>query len=68
MLINVRDEITGQTGTCDTADFAELVTPWYTDPTPEVTTMVTECQTALNRGEYTGDLETGLALRITHAA
>lgn len=66
MQITITDTITGQAATVDHHDAAETIRGWYEGAPQEVLDTVDVLQGQLNRGEYTGDSEAYLALRIEH--
>lgn len=65
MIITITDQVgTSGTVTVDKDDAAEAIRSWYPEPPAEVTEALDSLQTALNRNEGTGDLETALGITI----
>lgn len=66
MQITITDEAgTSGTVTVESYDVADTIRPWYPEAPAEVTEAIDALQVALNRGEYTGDLEAYLGITIT---
>lgn len=72
-MIKVTDIYTDQTRVMHVRDFAEIVTTWFEDPTPEILEAIADTHTKLNQVEVigqpgervalpTGRLEQGAAL------
>lgn len=55
------------TVTVDTHDVADAIRPWYPDAPAEVVEWIDTLQTALDRGDYTGDMESALGISIEYA-
>ena len=65
-MITITDKVgTSGTASVDKADAADALRPWYPEAPAEVTEAIEKLQAALNRGEYTGDLETYLGIEIS---
>ena len=60
----ITDTITGATATCTAYDIADTIRPWFIDAPQDVTDAIDELEDAVRAGEYTGDHETFLAVRI----
>ena len=59
------DTITNSEVTCDAYDIADSLRPWYTDAPTEVTDAIEALENSVIAGEYTGELESFLAVRIS---
>lgn len=64
--ITITDEI-GDNGTVtvDSSDVIETLREWFTDAPTEIDSAIAEIQDQLNRGDYTGENEAYLGIRMS---
>ena len=66
--VTITDECgTSGTVTVDTHDVADAIRPWYPEAPAEVVEWIDTLQTALDRGDYTGGMESALGISIEYA-
>lgn len=64
-MYTITDQNTGQTATVEQReDVVETIAPWFPDAPAEVTDALASLHDALQRHEYTGDLEAFLGVKI----
>jgi hypothetical protein len=62
--IIVTDEVSGNAATIDQDSLTDTIRHWFAEPPAGVTEAIEHLQRALDRGEYTGAIETYLGIRI----
>ena len=61
----ITDTITGTETTCDAYNIADSIRPWFADAPTEITEAIQDLENAVRAGEYTGELESFLAVRVS---